>query len=263
MGTSLEIGKLMAASYVYRFWDKINFLMKTYLISAILVLMFITSIGIFGFLSASYQEDSIPLAEMNDLVVEYKAERVKLEARKVQMDNDIAALPNNYISGRKRLQTMYKSEFTKIGERLEIIRVELSKVVKDKVVQESHTGPIIYIAKVMGKDVDDAIKYMILMIIFAFDPLALVLVLATNSAIEDRKQLKAKLEPIIHDLVEEIEIIEDAVEEAVTEVKEFVETPKTIDGYDNLDTPKLAPEIKEAYDGLVSKKNVIRNVRKV
>ena len=46
MGSSLEVGKLMAASYVYRFWDKINFLMKTYLISAIIVLMFITSVGL-------------------------------------------------------------------------------------------------------------------------------------------------------------------------------------------------------------------------
>jgi len=260
MGSSLEVGKLMAASYVYRFWDKINFLMKTYLISAIIVLMFITSVGIFGFLSASYQEDSIPLAEMSGLVDDYKIERTKLEARKQQMDNDIAALPNNYVSGRKRLQTMYKDEFTKIRERLDVISTELSKVQKQKIVQESHTGPIIYIAKVMNKDVDNAIKYMIFMIMFAFDPLALVLVLATNSAISDRKLQKErkepiKLEPVVEKVIEEvedeIEIIEEAVEEAVEEIKEFVAPIE------------ISPEIKATTEQVAKRKNLMESIRSV
>ena len=276
MGSSLEVGKLIAASYVYRFWYKINFLMKSYLISAILVLMFITSIGIFGFLSASYQQDSIPLKEMTGLVEEYKADRVILLARKKQIADDIASLPNNFIRGRKTLIAEYKPESDKIESRLDQLRLDLTDIQKKKVSQESHTGPIIYIAKVMGREVDDAILYMILMIIFAFDPLAIVLVLATNSAIADRrktldiKKAEAKLEPIIdeviHEIEEELENVEDAIEEAIEEVEEFIETPEPIQGYDSLDNPtqpELAPELKTAIDGVVSRKNVMRSIRKV
>jgi len=274
MGSSLEIGKLVAASYVYRFWSKINFLMKTYLISAILVLMFITSIGIFGFLSASYQQDSIPLKEMTGLVEEYKAERVILLARKKQIADDIASLPNNFIRGRKTLIAEYKPESDKIESRLDQLRLDLTDIQKQKISQESHTGPIIYIAKVMGREVDDAILYMIMMIIFAFDPLAIVLVLATNSAITDRKKTidakKAELEPIIEEVIHEIEAeledAEEAIEEAIEEVEEFIDPPELITGYDSLDNPtqpELSPELKGAIDDVVSRKNVIRNIRKV
>ena len=276
MGSSLEIGKLVAASYVYRFWSKINFLMKTYLISAILVLMFITSIGIFGFLSASYQQDSIPLKEMTGLVEEYKADRVILLARKKQIADDIASLPNNFIRGRTKLIAEYKPESDKIESRLDQLRLDLTDIQKKKITQESHTGPIIYIAKVMGREVDDAILYMIMMIIFAFDPLAIVLVLATNSAIADRrktldiKKAEAKLEPIIdeviHEIEEELENVEDAIEEAIEEVEEFIETPEPIQGYDSLDNQsgfELEPELKTAIDDVVSRKNVMRSIRKV
>jgi len=278
MGSSLEVGKLIAASYVYRFWYKINFLMKSYLISAILVLMFITSIGIFGFLSASYQQDSIPLKEMIGLVEEYKADRVILLARKKQIADDIASLPNNFIRGRKTLIAEYKPESDKIESRLDQLRLDLTDIQKKKVSQESHTGPIIYIAKVMGREVDDAILYMILMIIFAFDPLAIVLVLATNSAITDRRktidakkaETEAKLIPIVEEVVREIESeledVENSIEEAIDEVEEFIASPNTIQGYDSLDNPtqpELAPELKTAIDGVVSRKNVMRSIRKV
>ena len=272
MGSSLEVGKLMAASYVYRFWGKINFLMKSYLISAIFVLMFITSIGIFGFLSASYQQDSIPLKEMTELVNEYKAERVILLARKKQIADDIASLPNNFIRGRKTLIAEYKPENDKIEDRLDQLRLDLTDIQKQKVAQESHTGPIIYIAKVMGRQVDDAILYMIMLIIFAFDPLAIVLVLATNSAISDRKKMKdaAKLQPIIdeviHEIEEEIEDVEESISEAIDEVEDFIESPTIIHGYDSLDnstSPQLEPELKQAIDEVVSRKNVMKNIRKV
>lgn len=64
MAGSLEAGKLIAASFCYRYWQKITFFLKTYLVTAIFVLMLITSAGIFGFLSSAYQQNILPLAEM-------------------------------------------------------------------------------------------------------------------------------------------------------------------------------------------------------
>lgn len=187
MGTSLEIGKLVAASYLYRYWDTTTFLLKTYLISSIFVLMLITSTGIFGFLSAAYQEDSTPLKEINQTVNLLKTEKDELLFRKRQIDKDIASLPNNYVRGRQKLMLSYKPELSKINSRLDTITVEISTLTKTKINTESHTGPIIYIASTFDKDVDDAIKYMILLIIFTFDPLAVILVVCANIAIAQRK----------------------------------------------------------------------------
>ena len=86
MASSLEVGKLVAASFVYRYWKTLTILMRSYLIIAIFVLMFITSMGIFGFLSAAYQEDTLPLEEMNtqiQIIDDRKAEltELKIEAK--------------------------------------------------------------------------------------------------------------------------------------------------------------------------------------
>ena len=225
MGSSLEMGKLMAASYLYRYWYKINFMMKSYLMSAILVLMMITSMGIFGYLSASYQEDSIPLKEVNDTIIYLKSEKLTLVERKKQIDNDISSLPNNYVSGRKKMMASYKPELFKIANSLEIINLEIKSLNKSKVSQESHTGTIIYIAKVFGKEVDDAIKYMILMIIFAFDPLAIMLVLSANLAINDRKNTKNSDTKVTNT---QTETISSPIDEDIVSVLNVIKSKKEI-----------------------------------
>ena len=68
MGGSLEFGKLVATSYLYKFWTKTHFILKTILLTLILTLMLITSVGIFGYLSASYQSDSIPLKQIEQKI---------------------------------------------------------------------------------------------------------------------------------------------------------------------------------------------------
>lgn len=204
MASSLEVGKLVTASYLYRFWDNISFLMKSYLILAVLVLMVITSAGIFGYLSAAYQQDIIGtkineqqvelLTQENIQVSELKEER---SARKKQIDADIAALPNNFVTGRQRLMDTFKEELdiltTDIKEYTDTIRSNTTKIAELKAMSlknEVHVGPIIFIAKVFENDVDDTTKWLILIIIFAFDPLAVALTVATNAAIMERKKEK-------------------------------------------------------------------------
>lgn len=190
MGSALELGKLVSASYVYKFWNKINFILKSYLILSIMILMIITSMGIFGFLSSAYQQDSIPLKEIEQTIILLKSEKTDIIFRKRQIDADIAALPSNFVSGRERLMKQYGPELIKINIRLDVIASETLLLSKDKLNQEAHTGPIIYIAKVFGKDVDNAIKYMILLLVLVFDPLAVILVISTNIAIKEYKKSK-------------------------------------------------------------------------
>ena len=69
MGSALELGKLVSASWIYRFWDKTNVLMKTYFITAIMVLSFITSIGVFGYLTRAYAEGTEGLDANSEQIV--------------------------------------------------------------------------------------------------------------------------------------------------------------------------------------------------
>jgi len=192
MGASLEAGKLVAASFLYRYWTKIGWLLKTYLISAVLMLMVITSIGIFGMLSLGYQTDSIPLKQIESHIALLNQERTELIKRKNEIDQQIASLPANMVSGRQRLMKTFSSELKTINERIPVITAEVQKLNTQMITTQAHVGPIVYIAKVFGSEVDDATKYIILMIIIVFDPLAVALTLGVNVALrirEDEKKL--------------------------------------------------------------------------
>lgn len=188
MGSVLELGKLVSASYVYRYWKYISFLMKTYLISAILILMLITSAGIFGQLSAGYQTDTLSLRDIGSQIELLETEKLELRERKTQIDDNLALINPNYITKRMELIDKLSPETNRINNRIPIITAEIHKLKSAQIQEESHVGPIIYIAKVFNKDTDDATKWMILLIIFAFDPLAVALTIATNNAILHRKK---------------------------------------------------------------------------
>ena len=202
MGTSLEAGKLVAASYVYRFRDSISRVMKIYLISAILVLMLITSAGIFGFLSMGYQQDTLPLKQQEQQIALLQTERAEIEvfkkerlARRKQIDTDIANSPPGYITGRERLMKSYGPELAQLRVDIELYTKQISEkttniseLKQKKLISEVHTGPIIFIAKAFATETDDATKWMIMLIIFAFDPLAVALTLGVNHAILQRKK---------------------------------------------------------------------------
>lgn len=253
MASSLEAGKLVAASYVYRFWKDISFLMKTYLLSAIFVLMVITSAGIFGFLSAAYQTDTLDLRDMESRVMLLEQEKAELYERKKQIDADITRIGANYITKRMELIDKYSPETDRINTRIPAITAEIHELKSKKIQEESHVGPIIYIAKVFDRDIDDATKWMILMIIFAFDPLAVALTIATNNAMLKRAKQKEESPKI--EIVRKERVIEHEEDIDPFEVEDinFSEEDLTEDVDDlKLDTDMGEPEnliadIKELF----------------
>lgn len=201
MASSLEAGKLVSASYLYRYWNTISKLMKGYLFIAIFILMAITSAGVFGFLSAAYQQDILPL-ELNEqkiqLLLEEKEEiellKQQRRERRLQIDADIAKQPEGWITARQRLLESYSSELQQlhddIGEytkRTREITEEIQKLKGTNLEQKAHIGPIIYIANAFKASTDEATKWVILLIIFAFDPLAVILTVGANIAVIERK----------------------------------------------------------------------------
>jgi hypothetical protein len=210
MGIALEYGKLVSASYLYRYGYLESRKGKSYFIAAILALMLITSGGIFGFLSQGYQEDTLSLKQQEQRIallieeqqelIEFKEENIE---RKKQIDKDIASLPNNYITGRQRLMESYgpeletiKKDIASYTKQINDKTLELSKIKQEKLINEVHIGPIIFIANAFGTSTDEAVKWLIFMLIFAFDPLAVMLTLATNKVIMDNAK-DAGVEPIV------------------------------------------------------------------
>lgn len=237
MGIVLETGKLVAASFVYRFWKKITFLMKTYLIVAIITLMLITSVGIFGFLSAAYQQDVLPLEEMETqikILDQRKLEIADLKQEQIEqrdkLDAQIAAIPGNHSTNRGKFFDRQKEERDLIAATLKRLDLDLLAVTEEhnelrtKVIhQKVHTGPIVFIAKALGQPIDDATAWMIVLIMFAFDPLAVVLTIGANIALLDRT--KRREEDIV---AEEEEVTEQPIEEEEDVVVEVQEEP-TVD----------------------------------
>lgn len=221
MGASLEAGKLVAASYLYRYWDKTHRALKYYLMAGVACLMVLTSTGIFGYLSTGYQQDILPLQQKNEQIKLIEADKAQTQERKKQIDalltggaqvtnvnrangtidpNAARALRET-TKARESLSKQYRDEQVQVTKHSAELDAQLLVLKQEVLKTEAHIGPITYIAKAFGLPSDDATKYLIFIIIFAFDPMAVALTLATNNALEIRRKEKAAA-------VEEAKIVE-------------------------------------------------------
>lgn len=186
MGGALEVGKLVATSYLYRYWSVTNWALRVYLLAALMVLMSLTSIGIFGYLSNAYQQDSMEHKSTAARIELLDKELVVLEERQREINADVNRVGADFVRARQNLLQQYAPEREQLLTRIASIRQERLQLSADVVRIEAHLGPIVYIAKAIGRDVDTAVTWLILLIIFAFDPLAIALTVAANVVLTSR-----------------------------------------------------------------------------
>jgi hypothetical protein len=184
MAGSLEFAKLVSASFLYRYWKSVNVLMRSYLTIAIVTLVLITSAGIFGFLSNAYQGATIDF-EKQTATLFYKEDRlVQLEEDKVylkdELEQSIATLPDNYPTAKRKLREEYNPKVLEINTEILGIKQEIGDLKVGLIETGVDVGPAIYLARIFGTDIDSVVKFFIFMLIFVFDPLAVVLVIAFN-----------------------------------------------------------------------------------
>ena len=196
MAGVLEIGKLVTAGFLHLRWSDINRAMRYYLMTAVLVLMVITSLGIFGFLAKANIEQtlqgdsySLELSIIDKRLEAKEKELGRFEERLANLDFIIdTARPEdrNYIDRRQR------DERAQIAVDIDLVVADIVELNEDKMpiqreqlVQEGEIGPIKYVAEMLyGEDVakdklDNAARILIFFIIFAFDPLAVLLLVAS------------------------------------------------------------------------------------
>lgn len=200
LGSSIEFGKLVAVSFLYRFWSSINLLTKTLLTIMVVLVMFVTSFGVFGFLTKANQMDMIELKQSNSTLEFLISEEKQLQTRKVQIDQQVSQLKDTDVAGRVRLSKQFATELTVINKRLPAIAIEKQKLASTQITQQADVGPMIYLAKTFGYDVDVAVTWFTILLVLVFDPLAVLLTICTNIAIARRKSERAVAqanEPIV------------------------------------------------------------------
>jgi hypothetical protein len=253
MGSSLEFAKVVTTSWLYRNWQKAPLLLKTYLTIAVVILMLITSMGIFGYLSKAHLEQSAEMAPLANKVGLYN-EKIKVEKENIdanrkaikQLDESVdqvmgrstdekgadkaVALRKTQQKERSRLLAETQESQRKVAtlsDEVAPLSTELQKV-------ESDFGPIKYVAELIygsgERDlIDKAVRLVIMLIMLVFDPLAVLLLIAANMSMKETKEdLPTKeIDVIIKPSYEPDE--EPITEQQVEQIKETVANKTTVD----------------------------------
>ena len=196
MAGSLEFGKLVAASFLYRYWKDINLLHRIYMTIATVILVLITSAGIFGFLSNAYQGATVSF-EKETTALLYKEDRLEQlqddkKYLKEELEQSIADLPDNYRTARRKLRQDYQPQITEINKQMIELKGEIGELKTALVETGVDVGPVIYLARTFQTDIDTVVKFFIFILIFVFDPMAVMFVISYNVALQDRYNDKQK-----------------------------------------------------------------------
>lgn len=216
MGSALEVGKLVAASWLYNNWRNklVPFTIKMYLTFAVIVLIFITSMGIFGFLSKAHLDQVQPTSS-NNIKIELIDKQIKQEELIIERSQNTLTLLDKtlekyidleYVTRglkerekqkeeREALQLAINNASDKISELTD--KKAVLELEQDKI--EAEVGPIKYVAELIygeqAKDhFDKAVRWVIIVLIFVFDPLAVLLLIAANISLRSRKVAKEEKE---------------------------------------------------------------------
>ena len=209
MGATLELGKVVATVWLHNNWERINLAFKLYLIPAVVFLMLLTSMGIFGFLSKAHSDQSLVSGDAMSKVAIYD-EKITTEKENIaqakkaieqmnsQVDQMLGRSDNERgaeraVSIRKnqaKERAALQAEINKSQKEIQRLQEERAPIAAEFRKVEAEVGPIKYIAALLYGDNPDqnilerAVRWVIILIVVVFDPLALCLILAGNKQIE-------------------------------------------------------------------------------
>jgi hypothetical protein len=248
MASALEAGKVVSASWLYRNWSTAPRFIKYYLTVAVVVLMFITSMGIFGFLSKAHLDQSVISGDSVTKLATYD-ERIRTSKENIevsrkalkQMDDAVdqvmgrssdekgadkaVAVRRSQQKERQRIQSEIQAEQTTISE----LNNERAPIAAEVRKVEAEVGPIKYIAALMYGDNPDqnilekAVRSVIIILVLVFDPLAIMLLLAANHSLYRKEEPKAEQPPVVEEPIVQEPVVATPVAEVIPEA--VVETP--------------------------------------
>ena len=252
---SLEFAKLVTASLLYQYWNEINKGLKVYLSIATLILVLITSAGIYGFLSSAYQETAyklknqdknIEILDRNIFLIQAEIKNGELQAKQkndrliqlttirsnLQGTQDVLIAQSKSTRSVRQQINDIDSEIKRIDSEVAVYNDSISSknsaiisIERNKLTTSSNSdiakeiGPLKYISDLTGKSLDQVVNWYIIVLMLVFDPLAIALVIAASFAFE-----KSKIEKIEEKKIEEIENVEGWEEKDKNDTDQEIET---------------------------------------
>ena len=270
MGSALEVGKLVAASWLYHNWNSdVPRLLKLYLFIAIIVLVFITSLGIFGFLSKAHLDQVKPTSSNNikielinnqiksqQLIIDRSQKTLTLldKALEVYIDKEYVT---RGLKERKKQKPERDALTLAINEASDKI-AELSdkkgslKLEQDKI--EAEVGPIKYVAELIygenAKDMfDHAVRVVILILIFVFDPLAVLLLIAANISLRQwRKKRNLVKSEEKFDLEERLDRERKKAKRFKEKSRDYKKMVTTLGDFKDMSPDEIKVKLDQIYD---------------
>jgi hypothetical protein len=222
MAGALELGKLVGISFLYRYWKELPFTLKSYMSIASIVLIIITSAGIYGYLSSAYAKVAADPLRMNaevqilnsqaaTLDEEIKRKTTRLDqiiTLRGQQENRIDSLIVRSTTGNTTTIRNAQNQLTELSRTATTLQREInqSSVQRDSLKAKSLTtdvaittnsdiGTFVYISRAIGVELDTVVKWFILIIVLVFDPLSICLVLAYNFLVRREEKSEIQEEP--------------------------------------------------------------------
>jgi cell division protein FtsL len=217
MAGALEFAKLVAATYLKQMWDEIKGFNKWYLVSAVALLMLITSAGIFGYLSNAFQTQSLKLQQVDREIMVHSTKIDQNTIQITQLSTQISEFNKNQgkiIDGGKVNSRLLRSidnrdkEIAKINKKISDLQDQnakenekINEIKTSNIDLEKEVGGFRFVAEAFGVELKNVVKFFIFLIVIVFDPLAVALIIAFNGLIETKKQKQRRLlgEMVEHD----------------------------------------------------------------
>jgi hypothetical protein len=215
MGSILEIAKLTVTVWLHEYWDRCRFLMKLYLVPAVALLAFITSMGIFGFLSKAHSDQGMVSGDVQAKIAIYdekiKTERENIDANRKalkQLDEAVDQVMARSTDekgadkavairrGQQKDRARLLEEIAKSQSRIAALNEERAPIAAEVRKVEAEVGPIKYIAALVYGDNPDsnilerAVRWVIIILVVVFDPLAIMMLLAATESFKWERQLR-------------------------------------------------------------------------
>lgn len=254
MAGSLELGKLVATTFLHRYWHKAPGVLKTYLLIAILLLMGITSMGTYGFLSAAFQSNAailenttlkIDSAEQQKQTISTQVSQLQerintLNETRKQQEKNLASVTSNSTTKYKLVYQDAERASKEINEvqkkidDLQLILIEKDSEIntlKTSTLQVNDIGAFKFIAENFNESINVVVKWFILAIVVVFDPLAVALVLAYNTIMFKKEdtielsQVNLKEQQMIDEPISEQPGIDESIQEEQVVAEPIQEQP--------------------------------------
>lgn len=277
MGGALEVAKITATVWLHEHWNRCKFLMKAYLTSAVVLLMIITSMGIFGFLSRAHIEQGAPIGDSQaqiqildekiaieqEVIEQYRRDLVILN-QQIERFNELGAVTRG-VNARAAQQEERQAIFDRIESSQNTItelRQQRAPLAADIRKIETEVGPIKYIAALIYGDNPDqnllekAVRWVIILLVVVFDPLAIMLVLAATESIKWRREQLAAAPvikepkyppddgPLTDEQLEEIQEAVNVMHESGSVLEKHPYLAKPFSHFENI-SPMVAPTAPE------------------